>query len=68
MNTIFANGAIAAHLDQPLWTPDPSWSVTTRMAAFIDYARRKMGLPLPSYAELHAWSIDQPEAFWCGIR
>lgn len=67
MNTIFANGAIAAHLDQPLWTPDPSWSVTTRMAAFIDYARRKTGLPLPSYAELHAWSIDQPEAFWCGI-
>ncbi|MCB1777141.1 MAG: acetoacetate--CoA ligase [Candidatus Competibacteraceae bacterium] len=58
---------------RPLWTPDPVWSATTRMAGFMDYARTGSGARLASYAELHAWSIAAPEQFWpavwdfCGV-
>lgn len=52
---------------QPLWTPDPVWSATTRMAAFTDYARTVSGAALASYADLHAWSIAAPEPFWSAV-
>ncbi|MBL8254472.1 MAG: acetoacetate--CoA ligase, partial [Candidatus Competibacter sp.] len=61
------------HPDRPLWTPDPAWSATTRIAAFTEYARIASGAALASYADLHAWSITAPEQFWpavwkfCGV-
>lgn len=63
----------AATADQPLWTPDPGNGASTRMAAFTVQARRASGRALRSYAELHSWSIEAPEAFWplvwdfCGV-
>ena len=75
MNTVQTNVApLANGEEQPLWTPDPAWSATTRMAAFQEQIRRQTGLPLATEAELHQWSIDQPAAFWrtlwafCGVR
>jgi len=53
---------------QPLWTPSPARAAQTAMARFMARSGRK------SYAELHAWSIAEPEAFWnlvwefCGAR
>ena len=43
---------------QPLWTPPPARAAQTAMARFMARAGAK------SYAELHAWSISRPEAFW----
>jgi acetoacetyl-CoA synthetase len=55
------------HTDRPLWTPDPAWSARTPMAAFTAYARTVSGRTLASYAELHAWSVEVPEAFWTAL-
>ncbi|MER2528002.1 MAG: acetoacetate--CoA ligase [Candidatus Competibacter denitrificans] len=55
------------HTDRPLWTPDPVWSARTPMAAFTAYARTVSGRTLASYAELHAWSVEVPEAFWAAL-
>ena len=57
----------AASSDRPLWVPDPAWSATTRMAGFIERARTISGRTLDAYADLHAWSVEQPEAFWTAI-
>ncbi len=53
--------------DRPLWVPDPARSAATRMAAFTAHARTVSGQALASYAELHAWSVEQPEPFWTAI-
>ncbi|MGB4945640.1 MAG: acetoacetate--CoA ligase [Candidatus Competibacter denitrificans] len=57
----------APHSDHPLWTPDPAWSATTRMAAFTAQARTLSGQTLASYADLHAWSVEAPEQFWTAV-
>ncbi|MBL8258200.1 MAG: acetoacetate--CoA ligase [Candidatus Competibacteraceae bacterium] len=57
----------AAPSDRPLWVPDPRWGQTTRMAGFIDRARAISGRALDSYADLHAWSVEQPEPFWAAV-
>jgi acetoacetyl-CoA synthetase len=50
--------------DAPLWSPDPERAAETRLAEFADGR---------SYAELHAWSVADPGAFWtaawefCGV-
>ena len=57
----------ASRPDHPLWTPDPAWSATTRMALFTAYAQTLSGQTLASYADLHAWSVEAPEQFWTAI-
>ena len=59
------NSAVSS--DRPLWTPDPAWSATTRMAGFIDRARTISGRALESYTALHDWSVEQPALFWTAI-
>ena len=55
------------HPNRPLWTPDPAWSATTRIAAFTQHARAISGAALASYADLHAWSVAAPEQFWLAV-
>ena len=43
---------------KPLWEPSPERAAATGMARFMARAGKK------SYAELHAWSIAEREAFW----
>ncbi len=43
---------------KPLWTPSPERIAQTNMARFMARAGKK------TFAELHAWSISEPEAFW----
>jgi acetoacetyl-CoA synthetase len=43
---------------KPLWTPSPERAAQTRLAAFMKRAGKK------SYDELHAWSVNESEAFW----
>jgi acetoacetyl-CoA synthetase len=46
-------------MSEPLWTP-PADRVTA--SALADFAR-SLGRPLDT-AELHRWSVDEPDAFW----
>jgi acetoacetyl-CoA synthetase len=43
---------------KPLWSPSPDRAAATDMARFMALAGKK------SYAELHAWSVAESEAFW----
>jgi len=46
---------------KPLWTPDPARVAEARLTAFMEKAGRR------DYAELYAWSIAEPEAFWRAV-
>lgn len=55
-----------------LWRPDPARVSRSAIAAFIA-ARQREGVALPSAGEpnafraLHAWSVEQPAAFWDAV-
>ncbi|MGA6108751.1 acetoacetate--CoA ligase [Pseudomonas solani] len=51
-------------MNQPLWSPSPERIAATRMDAFRREINRRHGLDLADYAALHAWSVEQREAFW----
>ncbi|HYD57281.1 MAG TPA: acetyl-coenzyme A synthetase N-terminal domain-containing protein, partial [Burkholderiales bacterium] len=42
----------------PLWTPSPQRAADTLLAKFMQRAGKR------SFAELHAWSLAEKEAFW----
>ncbi len=60
----------AAH---PLWTPSPDAIAAAPITAFARRAAKMAGREIAGYAELHAWSVAEPEAFWglvwdfCGV-
>ena len=57
----------------PLWTPSAETISTAPLTAFIAAAATASGRPIAGYDALHAWSVDDREAFWtlvwdwCGI-
>ena len=57
----------------PLWTPPPARAAATNLAAFMEAVRRRHGVDIAGYDDLHRWSIERPQAFWtelwdfCGI-
>jgi acetoacetyl-CoA synthetase len=59
--------------DQPLWAPSPERIEATQVMAFLRETNRRHGLRLKSYADLHGWSIANPDLFWdqlwdfCGV-
>jgi acetoacetyl-CoA synthetase len=44
--------------DRPLWQPDPARADQTLLAQFTRRAGKR------GWADLHRWSISEPEAFW----
>ncbi|RMH82337.1 acetoacetate--CoA ligase [Pseudomonas sp. AOB-7] len=54
-------------MQQPLWTPSAERIAATRLDAFRRLINRRHGLDLADYPALHAWSIEQREAFWQAI-
>ncbi len=46
---------------EPIFRPG---SEPTRMSAFAAAASEVAGRPLVDYADLHAWSLAEPDAFW----
>ena len=56
-----------------LWTPSVEQISQTRLAAFRDLASQQAGKAYDAHADLHRWSVDQPDAFWrlawefCGL-
>ncbi|MEI5681412.1 MULTISPECIES: acetoacetate--CoA ligase [unclassified Mesorhizobium] len=57
----------------PLWTPSKDRIAAAPLTTFMSQASSRAGRAFSDYAELHAWSIDDREAFWdlvwdfCGI-
>lgn len=49
----------------PLWIPSDERIKNSNMFEFIGLANNTTSnVQIKNYAELHQWSIDQPEAFW----
>ena len=59
--------------EQPLWIPGPKRTESAQITAFRRDANDRYSLALGNYAELHAWSVREPAAFWdlvwdfCGV-
>ena len=52
---------MAAVTGSPLWRPDRARTEATHLARFLHHVGQ------PGYAELHQWSLAQPEAFWTAV-
>jgi len=50
-----------------LWQPSPERIAQSRMDAFRRFINQRHSLRLNGYPALHAWSIEQREAFWQAI-
>ena len=50
-----------------LWQPSPERIAQSRMDAFRRFVNERHLLQLNDYPALHAWSIEQREAFWLAI-
>lgn len=48
----------------PLWSPSAEEIAASPMTAFMALAAKASGKPIADYEALHAWSIDDREAFW----
>ncbi len=59
--------------ETPLWSPSKKRIEATALADFMKTASSQAGRSFASYRDLHAWSIDDREAFWsliwdyCGV-
>lgn len=49
---------------QPIWTPDPTTTAGSRIAAFGEAVVERYGVPPGSYLDLWRWSVERPEQFW----
>ncbi|TXR35370.1 acetoacetate--CoA ligase [Ectopseudomonas mendocina] len=54
-------------MPQPLWTPSAERIAASRMDAFRCFVNQRHGVQLADYPALHAWSVEQREAFWQAI-
>ncbi|VXC23546.1 Acetoacetyl-coenzyme A synthetase [Pseudomonas sp. 8AS] len=54
-------------MHQSLWAPSADRIAATRMDAFRRFVNQRHALQLADYPALHAWSVDQREAFWQAI-
>jgi acetoacetyl-CoA synthetase len=51
-------------MSEPLWRPEQYTGETPQLHDFMARAREVSGQNLSGYADLHRWSVEQPEAFW----
>src|SRR5690606_40410155 len=58
----------------PLWTPSPERVAETALRRFMDFLGERVGRRFADYADIHAFSIAEREAFWsalwdfCGVN
>ncbi len=59
--------------EAPLWVPGAERIAAAPLTAFAAAAAQRAGRPLPGYAELHRWSVEDRAGFWdlawdfCGV-
>jgi len=51
-------------MTQPLWTPDPASISRSQLTQFSNWVAAQRARPFEDYADLHRWSIEQPDEFW----
>ncbi|ALA19758.1 MULTISPECIES: acetoacetate--CoA ligase [unclassified Chelatococcus] len=51
----------------PLWTPSPERVAGTTLRRFMDFLGERAGRRFADYADIHAFSIDEREAFWSAL-
>jgi len=51
----------------PLWKPSQERISKTNMARYQRYLADEFGVKFENYAELHQWSVKNPESFWHSI-
>ncbi len=62
------------HAEKPIWSPNPTHVLTTRMHRFARLAEERTGQAFPDYDSLWRWSIEDRERFWslvwdfCDVR
>ena len=49
---------------EPCWLPDPQAAADSALARFTTYVQERHGLSLPTYDDVHAWSIAHLAEFW----
>ena len=54
-------------MNTPLWAPSVERIAASRMDAFRRFVNQRHALQLNDYPALHAWSVEQREAFWQAI-
>jgi acetoacetyl-CoA synthetase len=53
--------------DAPLWRPSRHRIAGSNLTAFMQRAGQRAGRAFETYADLHAWSIADPGAFWAEV-
>ena len=53
--------------EQPLWQPAPERVAITNMTRFARDASLRWRRTFKDYADLHRWSVEEPEEFWISI-
>jgi acetoacetyl-CoA synthetase len=50
--------------EQPLWSPSSAHRERANLSRFMQCVRARQGREFKDYAELHQWSIREPDRFW----
>ena len=51
-------------MGEPMWRPAPARIAASNMTRFTKQAAAACGREFATYGQLHAWSIEDPAAFW----
>jgi acetoacetyl-CoA synthetase len=51
----------------PIWTPDPATAAASELERFRAFVCDRHHRTLASYAELHAWSVENLDEFWLAV-
>ena len=62
----FCNASRDPPVTGPLWTPSPERVARANLTRFLAFVRER-GTIAAGYAELYAWSIENPDAFWLAV-
>ncbi|MGF1649954.1 MAG: acetoacetate--CoA ligase [Hyphomicrobiaceae bacterium] len=54
-------------MDQPLWRPTADQIARTQLSAFMGWLAATGRTRVGSFADLHAWSVREPDAFWAAV-
>lgn len=54
-------------MGQIIWKPDPDQVPKAGISRFTAFVEQRHGLRLPTYSDLHSWSIDRLGDFWQAV-
>ena len=54
-------------MEKPLWTPTPEQVGATNVASFMQHLSSRGIAQVSDFANLHRFSISQPDAFWSAV-